>query len=204
MQLDGLLKDIQHIVTSKNIGDDSKQKFITQVVGMIEHSFGQSHTAQPCQKEPKPVIEKKQTGNKKSEARAKTNNSQLFKVEKQIECADNLSVNEASFSEGQECNSRKRKICHKYKLHTDQQRIDLMYDLMHHNSSHVELSIQYDINYTTIRNMYDLYVQQVGLTYKHQRMYTDINNPVLRVAINNDKKLAGKLHCQQNNIDGQE
>ena len=59
MQLDGLLKDIQHIVTSKNIGDDSKQKFITQVVGMIEHSFGQSQTAQPCQKETKPVIEKK-------------------------------------------------------------------------------------------------------------------------------------------------
>ena len=42
-----------------------------------------------------------------------------------------------------------------------------MYDLMHHQCSPVELTIAYDINYNTIRNMYNLYIQQIGVTYKH-------------------------------------
>ena len=46
----------------------------------------------------------------------------------------------------------------KYELHTDCQRINLMYDLMHHSCSPVELTNAYDINYNTIRNMYNLYI----------------------------------------------
>ena len=68
-----------------------------------------------------------------------------------------------------------------------------MYDLMHHSSSPVELTVAYDVNYNTIRYMYNLYIKLIGETYKHQRMYTDINNPVLRVAIRADEVLAAKL-----------
>jgi hypothetical protein len=49
--------------------------------------------------------------------------------------------------------TRRRKVGMKYELHTDWQRINLMYDLMHHACSPVELTIGYDINYNTIRNM---------------------------------------------------
>ena len=64
-------------------------------------------------------------------------------------------------------NPRKRKVGMKYELHTDKQRVNIMYELMHHDRSPVELTIAYDINYNTIRNMYNLYVQQIGVTYKH-------------------------------------
>ena len=97
-------------------------------------------------------------------------------------------------------NTRKRKAGMKYELHTDKQRVNIMYDLMHHDRSPVELTIEYDINYNTIRNMYNLYVQQVGVTYKHQRMYTDINNPVLRDAINQRSDLVSKLQEKVNDI----
>ena len=72
-----------------------------------------------------------------------------------------------------------------------------MYDLMHHSSSPVELTVAYDVNYNTIRYMYNLYIKLIGETYKHQRMYTDINNPVLRVAIRADELLAAKLLGQR-------
>ena len=64
-------------------------------------------------------------------------------------------------------NQRKRKMGMKYDLHTDSQRINLMYDLFHHQSSHVELTIAYDINYNTIRNMQSLYIQELGVMFKH-------------------------------------
>ena len=64
-----------------------------------------------------------------------------------------------------------------------------MYDLMHLKRNPVDLTHSYDINYNTIRNMQNLHAQQAGVTYKHQRMYTDINNPVLEAAIKDDQNL---------------
>ena len=64
-----------------------------------------------------------------------------------------------------------------------------MYDLIHLKSNPVELALRYEINYNTVRNMLNLYYQEAGVTFKHQRMYSDINNPIHRIAGGKDAEL---------------
>ena len=84
---------------------------------------------------------------------------------------------------------RKSRLGMRHEVHSDSVRIDLIYDLMLHELEPIDLMNIYEMNYNTIRNMKSLYLQQEGETYKHCRMYADINNIVLRVAIENDPEL---------------
>ena len=78
----------------------------------------------------------------------------------------------------------------RHEMHSDSVRIELIYDLMLHELEPIDLMNIYDMNYNTIRNILRLYLQQEGETYKHIRMYSDINDIVLRAAIHNDPQVA--------------
>ena len=78
-------------------------------------------------------------------------------------------------------------------MQTDEQRINILYDLLHLERNAAELTRSYDVNYNTVRNIQALFEQQAGITYKHQRMYTDINNPVLAAAVKIDANLKNNL-----------
>lgn len=73
--------------------------------------------------------------------------------------------------------------CTKYHIFTDEQRIDLLYDHFHHGLRYYELAENHHLNYMGCRNIIELYKQQTGTTYNHQMKYTDINNPILTLAL---------------------
>ena len=85
--------------------------------------------------------------------------------------------------------SRKSRAGMKHEVHSDSLRIDLIYDLMFHELEPIDLMNIYEMNYNTIRNIKSLYLQREGETYKHSRMYADINDIVLRIAIENNPEL---------------
>lgn len=91
---------------------------------------------------------------------------------------------------------KKSKVGMKHEQHSDAQRIDLIYDLVHHDMPPNELTSLHQINYNTIRNIKSLYFEQVGETYKHLRMYSDINNVTLKVAIWKDPTLASQVEIK--------
>ena len=86
----------------------------------------------------------------------------------------------------------------KYELHSDSQRIRLIYDIVVHGMGPNELSELYNINYNTVRNIQSLFQKQDGETYKHVRMYSDINNVALKVAARSDPSLVEKLEHPTN------
>ena len=54
------------------------------------------------------------------------------------------------------------------------------------------------INYNTVRNIQSLFLKQRGETYKHVRMYSDINNVALKVATRSDLGLVERLEPRTN------
>lgn len=84
-------------------------------------------------------------------------------------------------------------------FHSDKQRIDLLYDLIQHDVALTQLQAVHNINYNTIRNIKRLYLQQEGETYKHVRMYSDINNVALKLAILKDPELANQIQTIDDN-----
>ena len=86
----------------------------------------------------------------------------------------------------------------KYELHSDSQRIRLIYDIVVHGMGPNELSELYNINYNTVRNIQSLFQKQDGETYKHVRMYSDINNVALKVAARSNPSLVEKLEHPTN------
>lgn len=70
-----------------------------------------------------------------------------------------------------------------------------MFDITHHNLSPAQLKTTYGINYNTIRNIFSLFQNQEGETYKHSRMYKDINNVFLKLAMINDRSLAETIRA---------
>lgn len=115
-----------------------------------------------------------------------------FIIEKVIMDEDNNDTEPVNSKVGNQ-QVRKSKIGMKYDLHTDFQRINLIFDITHHKLSPAQLTTTYGINYNTIRNIDSLFQSQEGETYKHARMYKDINNVVLKIAMKHDRRLAKKI-----------
>lgn len=70
----------------------------------------------------------------------------------------------------------------KYNNHSDKLRIDLLFDIFHHEKTEKECAEIYGVKYNTIRNIKKQFEGRKGETYKHARKYADINNVTLKVA----------------------
>ena len=61
----------------------------------------------------------------------------------------------------------------------DNVKIDMVFDYYQHYMNFQELSQKYEMNYNSVRNIIDMHAKRVGIFYKHEKLYNDVNNPVL-------------------------
>lgn len=89
-------------------------------------------------------------------------------------------VNDLNTLTSKETEIAMRACWSKYDKFTSRQRVDIAYENLVHNVCYWDLSSKYNIHYNTIRDIVYKMKHFAGSDFKHLRMYSDINNPLVK------------------------